>query len=188
MIPEIIMVKRNAQSDLNHDNWDQDDEKEEAGDRLFESPNFFSKYRHFIVLEASSISEEDQLTWEGLVESKVRHLVANLEREAISLAHVWPKNYRSLVSIFISVFCQSVCFSLPKIYSLILTNIDFQVEGCDKICCYWFIGLKVDMKEGAGGSLDLTSPIKAFTDIVMRSAIQINVWKTGDDLIIPADA
>lgn len=37
------------------------------------------------------------------------------------------------------------------------------------------------MKEGAGGQLDLTSPIKAFTDIVMRSAIQINVWKTGDD-------
>ena len=32
MIPEIIMVKRNAQSDLNHDNWDQDDEKEEAGE------------------------------------------------------------------------------------------------------------------------------------------------------------
>ena len=53
-------------------------------ERLFEAPNFFCKYRHFIVLEASSISEEDQLTWEGLVESKVRHLVANLEREAIS--------------------------------------------------------------------------------------------------------
>merc|ERR1719384_603603 len=122
-------------------------------DALFEPPNFFSKYRHFIVLEASSISEEDQLTWEGLVESKVRHLVANLEREAISLAHVWPKNYRSLV------------------------------EGCDKICCYWFIGLKVDMKEGSGGQLDLTTPIKAFTDIVMRSAIQINVWKTGMKIV-----
>ena len=66
-------------------------------EKLFEPPNFFCKYRHFIVLEASSSSEEDQLTWEGLVESKVRHLVANLEREAISLAHVWPKSYRSLV-------------------------------------------------------------------------------------------
>ena len=54
-----------------------------------------------------------------------------------------------------------------------------QVEGCDKICCYWFIGLKVEMKEGQGGQLDLTTPIKAFTDIVMRSAIQINVWKQG---------
>jgi len=122
-------------------------------EKLFEPPNFFCKYRHFIVLEASSSSEEDQLTWEGLVESKVRHLVANLEREAISLAHVWPKSYRSLV------------------------------EGCDKICCYWFIGIKVEMKDGAGGQLDLTTPIKAFTDIVMRSAIQINVWKTGMKIV-----
>ena len=81
-------------------------------DKLFETPNFFAKvttpylyllitvtkllpiqYRHFIVLEASSSCEEDQLEWYGLVESKVRHLVMNLEREAISLAHVWPKRY-----------------------------------------------------------------------------------------------
>ena len=59
-----------------------------------------------------------------------------------------------------------------------------QVEGCDKICCYWFIGLKVEMKDGqSGGQLDLTTPIKAFTDIVMRSAIQINVWKQGLQLL-----
>jgi len=123
-------------------------------EKIFEPPNFFCKYRHFIVLEASSSSEEDQLTWEGLVESKVRHLVANLEREAISLAHVWPKSYRSLV------------------------------DGCEKVCCYWFIGLKVELKEGnTGGQLDLTTPIKAFTDIVMRSAIQINVWKTGMKIV-----
>ena len=65
------------------------------------------------------------------------------------------------------------------------------MEGCDKVCCYWFIGLKVELREGnSGGQLDLTTPIKAFTDIVMRSAIQINVWKTGvsmfDILKIPA--
>ena len=28
---------------------------------------------------------------------QVRHLVANLEREAINLAHIWPKTYSSLV-------------------------------------------------------------------------------------------
>merc|ERR1712128_211894 len=28
-----------------------------------------------------------------------------------------------------------------------------------------------------------TTPIKAFTDIVMRSAIQINVWKTGMKIV-----
>merc|ERR1719208_627066 len=118
-------------------------------DKLFEPPNFFTKYRHFIVLETSSECEEDQLQWVGLVESKVRHLVANLEREAINLAHIWPKTYSSLE------------------------------DGKEKICCYWFIGLKLDMEGGKGGQLDLTTPIKAFTDIVMRSAIQINVWKTG---------
>ena len=32
-------------------------------DSLFESPNFFGKYKHFIVLEASSETESDQLEW-----------------------------------------------------------------------------------------------------------------------------
>jgi len=122
-------------------------------EKIFEPPNFFCKYRHFILLEASSSSEEDQLQWEGLVESKIRHLVANLEREAISLAHAWPCTYPS------------------------------QMEGQEKICKYWFIGLKLDLEGKQGGQLDLTTPIKAFTDIVMRSAIQINVWKTGMKLV-----
>lgn len=42
---------------------------------LFEPPNFFGKYRHYIVLLASSTSAEDQLEWSGLVESKIRHLI-----------------------------------------------------------------------------------------------------------------
>jgi len=116
-------------------------------DRLFEPPNFFGKYRHFIVLEALAASEEDQLQWVGLVESKVRHLISSLEREKISLAHVWPKPYPG------------------------------QTESTAKTTCYWFVGLVVG--NTAGVHLDLTSPIKTFTDIVMRSAIQINVWKTG---------
>jgi len=117
-------------------------------EKLFEPPNFFNKYKHFIVLEVSSSSEEDQLQWEGLVESKVRHLVANLEREAIKLAHAWPITYPG-------------------------------PGDSERLCKYWFIGLKLDLDGKQGGQLDLTTPIKAFTDIVMRSAIQINVWKTG---------
>ena len=116
---------------------------------MFESPNFFGKYRHFIVLEASSGTEEDQLEWYGLVESKVRHLILNLEREAIDLAHVWPKTYPSLE------------------------------EGREKTCCYWFVGLALKAQvteEGAKAqNLDLTTPIKAFTETLMRAAININV-------------
>jgi poly(A) polymerase len=81
-------------------------------DKLFEPPNFFGKYKHFIVLLASSSSAEDQLEWVGLVESKVRHLIGNLERNVhITLAHVNPE-----------------CFS--------------QLEPePDKFCAMWFIGL-----------------------------------------------
>jgi len=115
-------------------------------DRLFETPNFFGKYRHFIVLEASAHTEQDQLDWYGLVESKVRHLVAYLEREAIELAHVWPKTYPCME------------------------------EGREKTCCYWFVGLVI--KSGEAG-LNLTLPIKQFTELVMRSATAIEVWKEG---------
>lgn len=81
-------------------------------EKLFEPPNFFGKYNHFIVLLASSSSAEDQLEWVGLVESKVRHLIGNLERNIhITLAHVNPE-----------------CFS--------------QLEPePDKFCTMWFIGL-----------------------------------------------
>lgn len=46
-------------------------------DKLFEPPNFFGKYKHYIVLLAKSLSTEDQLEWCGLVESKIRHLIGN---------------------------------------------------------------------------------------------------------------
>ena len=36
-------------------------------------------------------------------------------------------------------------------------------DGKEKICCYWFIGLKLDMEGGKGGQLDLTTPIKVCT-------------------------
>lgn len=126
-------------------------------DKLMEPPNFFSKYRHYIVLEASSSTEEDQMQWYGHVESKVRHLVGNLEREALDLAHVWPKTYPSLE------------------------------EGKEKTTSYWFIGLVIKTSPPTSGespantqiNLDLTTPIKAFCELVMRTSITIKLWKDG---------
>lgn len=66
-------------------------------DALFQPPNFFSKYKHYIVLSAISNSEEDHLEWIGLVESKVRILVTNLENtQFVTLAHVKPKSFAPL--------------------------------------------------------------------------------------------
>ncbi|XP_034936162.1 poly(A) polymerase type 3 isoform X2 [Chelonus insularis] len=66
-------------------------------DKLFDPPNFFSKYKHYIVLLAKSASAEDQLEWCGLVESKLRHLIGTLERNPhITLAHVNPEGFPPL--------------------------------------------------------------------------------------------
>lgn len=63
-------------------------------DKLFEPPNFFCKYKHYIVLLASSATAEDQLEWCGLVESRIRHLIGTLERNPhINLAHVNPEGH-----------------------------------------------------------------------------------------------
>ncbi|EDO48505.1 predicted protein [Nematostella vectensis] len=68
-------------------------------DILFTPPNFFHKYKHYIVLSASSNTEEEHLEWIGLVESKVRLLISYLENnEYIKLAHVNPKSYGPLDS------------------------------------------------------------------------------------------
>jgi len=49
------------------------------------------------VLVASSNTQEDQLEWYGMVESKIRHLIVSLERnEHISLAHIWPTSYAAV--------------------------------------------------------------------------------------------
>lgn len=63
-------------------------------DKLFEPVNFFSMYKHFIVLTAIAPTKKDHLEWYGLVESKVRILVAHLERHPnINIAHVSPETF-----------------------------------------------------------------------------------------------
>lgn len=58
-------------------------------DSLFEPVAFFQKYRHYIAIIVSTQAE-----WTGLVESKIRILVQNLERHRpIEIAHVFPKSF-----------------------------------------------------------------------------------------------
>ncbi|XP_067025706.1 poly(A) polymerase beta-like [Acropora muricata] len=65
-------------------------------DALFETPNFFS-YKHYIVLSALSNCEEDHHEWIGLVESKIRILISNLENAPfVSLAHVKAQSFPPL--------------------------------------------------------------------------------------------
>ncbi|XP_065152779.1 poly(A) polymerase gamma isoform X1 [Paramisgurnus dabryanus] len=121
--------------------------------KLFEPPNFFQKYKHYIVLTASASTEENHLEWVGLVESKIRVLVGNLERnEYITLAHVNPQSFPG------------------------------SKENCNEneFVSMWFIGIifkKLDNSDCV--NIDLTYDIQSFTDTVYRQASNINMLKDG---------
>ncbi|KFZ48286.1 Poly(A) polymerase gamma, partial [Antrostomus carolinensis] len=121
--------------------------------KLFEPLNFFQKYKHYIVLTATASSKEHHLEWIGLVESKIRVLVGNLERnEFITIAHVKPQ-----------------CFPGNE-------------ELCKQrgYVSMWFLGIAFRKVENAEGvSVDLTHVIQSFTDTVYRQANNLNMLKEG---------
>ena len=62
---------------------------------LFKTHSFFTTgYKYYLSVVSSSRSKEAQLLWSGLVESKVRHLVTDLENhELIAMAHPFNKGF-----------------------------------------------------------------------------------------------
>ncbi|KAM8713748.1 hypothetical protein ACLKA7_013988 [Drosophila subpalustris] len=145
-------------------------------DRLFEAPSFFYRYRHFIVLLVNSQTADDHLEWCGLVESKVRLLIGNLERNPhIALAHVNPK-----------------CFELKKGNSA--NNSQNNSGNEDELkqqqqqpsqssvttspfCSLWFIGLEFERSENL--NIDLTESIQNFTEHVIMHGVNIKMLKEG---------
>lgn len=121
--------------------------------KLFEPPNFFQKYKHYIVLSASASTEENHLEWIGLVESKIRVLVGNLERnEYINLAHVNPQSFPG----------------------------SKENRNENDFVAMWFIGILFKKVENAESvNIDLTYDIQSFTDTVYRQANNINMLKDG---------
>ncbi|OXB63057.1 hypothetical protein ASZ78_014824 [Callipepla squamata] len=108
--------------------------------KLFEQPHFFQKYKHYIVLTASTFTEEHHLEWVGLVESKIRVLVGNLERnEFIDIAHVNPQSFPGN---------QGHCKQSGYV-------------------SMWFLGIIFRKLESAESTkIDLTYDIQSFTDAV----------------------
>ncbi|XP_062559185.1 poly(A) polymerase type 3-like [Armigeres subalbatus] len=129
-------------------------------DKLFEAPSFFFKYRHFIVLLVTSNNADDHLEWCGLVESKIRYLILNLERnQHINLAHVNPK-----------------CFEQHEQNQTERTR-DSDGGRTTTLCSLWFIGLEFERSENL--NVDLTESIQSFTDSVHKHAVHIKLLKDG---------
>lgn len=72
---------------------------EASWSKLFEEVNFFSRYKHFVILVCITDNEEDHLVFSSLVESRIRHLVVSFERNpCVNLCHVNPKQYKPIAS------------------------------------------------------------------------------------------
>ncbi|XP_052828608.1 poly(A) polymerase beta isoform X4 [Octopus bimaculoides] len=109
-------------------------ENKEDWSKLFEPAPFFQKYRHYIVVIARAETDMHYLEWHGYIESKIRLLVGNLERNRyIKIAHVNPEAFKPLN------------------------------ESEDKYMCQWFIGLdfnkfetiNVDLTHDIQGFIDI---------------------------------
>lgn len=105
----------------------------------------------------TSDNTDDHLEWCGLVESKIRYLIQNLERNLhINLAHVNPK-----------------CFEQQEQNQ----KDDGGEGGKTTLCSLWFIGLEFERSENL--NVDLTESIQNFTDAVHKHAVHIKVLKDG---------
>ncbi|KOB64831.1 Poly a polymerase, partial [Operophtera brumata] len=137
------------------------------------APNFFSRYKHFIVLLASSATTDDQLQWCGLVESRIRHLITHLERnQQITIAHVNPECYNS-VPLYTN---NGQPLALPPVCSIKKPTCVFQGVVLPNYCSMWFIGLVFEKNIL---NVDLTSDISSFTKAVHYQAETTSMLREG---------
>ncbi|KAF8386785.1 pap-1 [Pristionchus pacificus] len=114
---------------------------------LFEEVNFFSRYKHFLVVVCSADSEEHHLVWEGMVKSKLRHLIGSLERNPrITLGHINPKTYK------------------PN-----MNPCPFQIGYENPVAEMWFVGLEFNKSMMGTKNVVLTEEITGFHDTVNRA-------------------
>lgn len=147
-------------------------------ERLFDAPNFFARYKHFIVLLAAAACADDQLQWCGLVESRIRHLITTLERnEHITLAHVNPECYNSIPlhtnngqPLALPPGAPVPEHPEPEVKKNELG------EVIANYCSMWFIGIVFKM---TNVNVDLTNDILSFTKAVHFQAENTNMLREG---------
>lgn len=152
-------------------------------EKLFQIPNFFLKYRHFIVLLVSSSNADDHLEWCGLIESKIRILIGNLERnQHINLAHVNPKCYEKPTGVVKKDKDKAIPTVIEsdkekeksegdKTPSETPSENEETPEPAPEFCSMWFIGL--EFERSANLNVDLTVSIQSFTDSVHKHAVSL---------------
>eukprot|EP01134_Creolimax_fragrantissima_P003912 CFRG3912T1 len=158
------------------------DEGKATWSKLFEKSDFFSRYRHFLQIDAISETEEKYNKWIGLTEGRgLRYLVQGLERiPGVQVACPWPKGYeRKLPPLPADPgMNEKAIDDTNGGERKITSNPDENNEGDnttsesttpkqERFCNSYFIGLQLE--PGSTGSFDFYSVVKNVQD---RLALQ----------------
>ncbi|GAA5894366.1 hypothetical protein JCM5296_005149 [Sporobolomyces johnsonii] len=138
---------------------------------LFAPHDFFSKYRYYLQITASSGSAEVQLKWSGTVESRIRQLVMKLEYvDSLVLAHPYVKSFDR------TNYCLDEAEQRAVSIGEVPPAVDKRTEadlvpgqGGTVWTTTFYIGLQIERKPaGAQGprKLDISYPTNEFTKLV----------------------
>ncbi|KFD55236.1 hypothetical protein M514_03877 [Trichuris suis] len=119
--------------------------------KLFEPSNFFWKYKHYIALMGYANTAEDLLIFTGLVESRLRVLVAQFERNpGMDLIHLIPEHFVPI-------------------------NRDPNAVGKE---VFWLFGIEIK-KSSNIRNIDLTSDVQTFVDVVAKHGMFSRTFRVG---------
>lgn len=122
---------------------------------LFAKDDFFTRYRHYLQVIASSDSEERHLTWSGLVESRIRHLVAKLERiDNLVLAHPYIKGFSKVIKYKTAAEKDDAAHGIINVQAQ--EAAEGTVDSADVQSMWisvYYIGLCIPVREGSSQSL-----------------------------------
>ena len=125
--------------------------------KLFEPIHFFTLYNHFILVIASARNREDMNTWRGCVESRLRNLVKELEKnDFVSTAHVLPRDF--------PVQMEEPAPGRPKMEAV-----------------QWFIGLNVPKVAGTA-TINLTEDVTKFLEFARQWGATTGIIQEGMDV------
>ncbi|KAF9275870.1 polynucleotide adenylyltransferase [Mortierella antarctica] len=158
---------------------------------LFKKGDFFSRYKHYIQIIASSDSEERHLRWSGLVESRIRRLVMGLERtENVVLAHPYIKGFDKVIQYRTAAEKEDAAHGTLKPRSEAPESelpTDALEEPGTIYTSTYYIGICIALREAgstARRKLDLFRPKEEFLELVKNwdiSKLPAELFEDGAD-------
>lgn len=139
---------------------------------LFQPHDFFSKYRYYLQITASSSNADVQLKWSGTVESRIRQLVMKLEYvDTLLLAHPFVKSFDRT----------NYCLNEEEQRAVSIGEVPVEVEkrtekdlkdgeGGTVYTTTFYIGLQIERRPAGAQQgtrkLDISYPTNEFTKLV----------------------